>query len=124
MNYKLAFTAILSIITIQCYAQDYSSNTESIRVLDDKIEDGEFNVDKNISTATLTLTSSHSSTNKRSNEEDHIISDKEWKKIMKKMKRSRKKVKNNEEYVQLYKTIDTVYVSSKRPSEQIQLSGW
>ena len=124
MKMKFAFLAVFFGGIIFVSAQDYSSNTESIRLLDSKIEDGQFKTDKKLSTEKLTLISSESSSQEKLEQEEFILNDKEWKKIKKQMKRNRKKVKNQEDYVHTYKKIDTIFLSPSKHSEKIELSGW
>ena len=124
MKMKFAFLAVLFGGIIFVSAQDYSSTTESIRLLDSKIEDGQFKTDKKLSTEKLTLISSESSSQERLEHEEFILNDKEWKKIKKQMKRNRNKVKNQEDYVHTFKKIDTIFLSPSKHLEKIELSGW
>lgn len=124
MKLKFAFLAMVLIGVLGIYAQDYSSNIESIRLLDSKIEDGQFNTDKNLSTEILTLMPSGSSSKEKLEHEKFILNDNEWKKIKKQMRRNRRKVKSEDDYVHTYKKMDTVFLSPTKHFKKIELSGW
>ncbi|MDY8136534.1 hypothetical protein [Aquimarina sp. 2201CG5-10] len=124
MKLKIVLVTFVLFLSFQVsFSQDYKSSTESVKILDSRIDQGSYNADKKAITDKLVLKVSGNQSNSKT-KNDKFYSEKEWKKIQKQIKRNKKKVANRRDNIHSSKVIDTIYLDVPALSGESQLSGW